>query len=185
MSSARQIAANRRNASKSSGPRSKAGKKRASRNAESHGLFSVVSRKALSEEITALAGKLAGNVSGEVALEHARIAAEAQIELRRIDNARCALIDRASTFGSLRAPRFSQTDQHAARKGQRPKLPKVEDFLSTMPQDEVERSYEAMRRIAPELAKLAQYEQRARGRRDRAIRKLLKQKLVLMRVIRH
>jgi hypothetical protein len=72
---------------------------------------------------------------------------------------RCALIDRASEFGSFRAPRFFQTKQHAA--------------TGTMPQDEVERSYEAMRRIAPELTKLAQYEDWARGRRDRAIRKLM------------
>jgi hypothetical protein len=38
MASERQIAANRRNARKSTGPRSGAGKKRASRNAYRHGL---------------------------------------------------------------------------------------------------------------------------------------------------
>jgi hypothetical protein len=179
MASPRQIAANHRNAAKSSGPRSNAGKTRASRNAQSHGLFSSFSRASLSGEITALARRIAGRASGEIALEHSRSAAEAEIVLRRIRDVKRALIDRAATFGSLETPRFFQSDLDEELwllAGIEPEglSPQPQDFLSTMPQDEPERSYEAMRRLLPELTKLARYEQRARGRRDRAIRKLMK-----------
>jgi hypothetical protein len=184
MATERQIAANRRNASKSSGPRSAAGKKRASDNAYRHGLFSRHGRTAVTQEIAALARIIAGEATGAIALEHARAAAEAEIELKRIRDAKRALIDSTAVFGSMGTPRFLPTDPREGRwliamekslatmKGRKPELPEPEDFLSTMPQEEPERSCEAMRRVAPELTKLIRYEQRARGRRNRAIRKL-------------
>ncbi len=39
-----------------------------------------------------------------------------------------------------------------------------------MPEQEPERSAEAVRRALPELMKLARYERRAAGQRDRALR---------------
>ena len=116
MASPRQIAANRRNAAKSSGPRSAAGKKRAARNAHRHGLFSMLSRTAIIGEIGTLAQEIAGQTSSEVALEHARAAAEAEIELRRVRDAKRALIDRAYLLArKARLEGPMRSDRHRAR----------------------------------------------------------------------
>jgi hypothetical protein len=62
MASERQIAANRRNARKSTGPRSGAGMKRASRNAYRHGLIlGITSTAALAKLLDKLARKIAGD----------------------------------------------------------------------------------------------------------------------------
>src|ERR1700738_339078 len=110
MASERQITRNRRNANKSSGPRSAAGKKRASKNAYRHGLFSKRARTAVTEEIEALARIIAGEVSGAIAFEHASVAAEAEVELGRIRDAKRALIDRTDIFGDFKTPPLFPTD---------------------------------------------------------------------------
>jgi hypothetical protein len=51
MASERQIAANRRNASKSAGPRSQSGKSRASRNAYRHGLSRTSTNTAFAKQV--------------------------------------------------------------------------------------------------------------------------------------
>ena len=77
MATERQIAANRRNAGKSTGPRSGAAKKRASRNAYRHGLsLSLTSSAAIAKRLDALARKIAGNRKNEIILERARAAAQ-------------------------------------------------------------------------------------------------------------
>jgi len=92
MASERQIAANRRNAKKSSGPRSADGKARSRRNALSHGL-SIASRAipAFQQDVMLLARALspAGEDIGDAAL----IAADAEIDLLRIRKYRAALIE--------------------------------------------------------------------------------------------
>jgi hypothetical protein len=92
MASERQIAANRRNAKKSSGPRSADGKARSRRNALSHGL-SIASRAipAFQQDVILLARALspAGEEIGDAAL----IAADAEIDLLRIRKYRAALIE--------------------------------------------------------------------------------------------
>ena len=110
MASERQIAANRRNAKKSSGPRSAAGKDRASNNAYRHGLFSRRARAAVAEETEAFARKIADRTSGAIALEHARIVAEADNELALIRDAKRALIDRTDIFGDFKTPPLIPTD---------------------------------------------------------------------------
>jgi hypothetical protein len=186
MASERQIAANRRNANKSAGPRSAAGKKRASNNAYRHGLFSKRARTAVTEEMEALARIIAGEVSGAIAFEHASVAAAAEVELGRIRDAKRALIDRTDIFGDFKTPRLFPTDPRkdpwlmsATAKGRRPQLLEAEDFLSTMQQEEAERSV-AIKRVLSELTKLSLYEKRAAGRRDRTIRKLMKIKQTLV-----
>jgi hypothetical protein len=84
MTSASKIAANRRNASRSTGPRSAEGKMRASRNALKYGLsLNVRLEPARASEIEQLATALAGQ-SGDAARNAiARAAAEAEIEFRR------------------------------------------------------------------------------------------------------
>jgi hypothetical protein len=85
MATKRQIAANRGNAGKSTGPRSPAGKKRAGGNAYRHGLtVSLPSNAAVAKQIETLARKLAGETNSKIILEHARVAAQAEIDLARV-----------------------------------------------------------------------------------------------------
>jgi hypothetical protein len=73
MASERQIAANRRNARKSAGPRSGAGKKRASRNAYRHGLtLSITSTAVVAKQVDKLVREIAGDTEDAMLLERAR-----------------------------------------------------------------------------------------------------------------
>ena len=167
MASERQIAANRRNARKSTGPRSAAGKKRAGRNAYRHGLSVSMSSNAA------------------FALERARAVAEAELELARVRRAKVALIERASAFGELDPPRPPRVAVSQALRvlnsivrnpnaptGGRVTFPEPIDSSATMPSQEPYRSAEAIRRVLPVLRKLDRYERRAAGRRDQALRAL-------------
>jgi hypothetical protein len=152
MASERQIAANRRNARKSTGPRSGAGKKRASRNAYRHGLtLSITSTAAFAKQLDNLVREIAGDTEDAIMLERARAAAQAELDLAQIRRAKVALIERASALGEL--------DQG------RPTLPEP----TALPSQEPDRSAEAIRRVLPELRKLDRYERRAAARRDRAL----------------
>jgi hypothetical protein len=93
MASERQIAANRRNAKKSTGPRSANGKARSRRNAFRHGL-SIKSREipASEEDVLRLAQLLSS--AGENAGDAALAAAEADIDMLRIQKYRAALIEK-------------------------------------------------------------------------------------------
>src|SRR6201982_3057226 len=85
MASERQIAANRRNARNSTGPRSGAGKKRASRNAYRHGLtLSITSSAAYAKQLDRLVREIAGNTEDPILLERARAIAQAELELARV-----------------------------------------------------------------------------------------------------
>jgi hypothetical protein len=179
MASERQIAANRRNAKKSSGPRSAAGKDRASNNAYRHGLFSRRARAAVTEETEAFARKIADRTSGAIALEHARIVAEADNELALIRDAKRALIDRTDIFGDFKTPPLIPTDPSkdpwlmSPAQERRFLLAKAKDPLTPEQQEEAERSA-AIKRVLSELTNLSLYEKRAAARRDRTIRKLMK-----------
>src|SRR6266487_3408778 len=95
MSSHRQIAANRRNARRSTGPRTPAGVKRAARNALRHGLTIPLARDPVAcAEVNRLAAALVGPCPSPARLEQARIAAEAEFELRRVRAHRKSLLDR-------------------------------------------------------------------------------------------
>ena len=148
MATERQIAANRRNADKSTGPRSRAGKQRARGNAYQHGLTTgLIPSAALARKIEKLARKFAGNTKDEIILEHARSAAYAEYDLARVRRVRVALIERCSVEAS-----------------------------ATIPTDKFERTAGAIRHVLPELVKLDRYESRAVARRDRAIRQIVKER---------
>jgi len=173
MASERQIAANRRNARKSTGPRSGAGKKRASRNACRHGLtLSITSTAAFAKQLDKLVREIAGDTEDTIVLERARAIAQAELDLARVRRAKVALIERASAFGELDPPQLTVTQIkrffNALDRG-RPVLPRPIDSSATMPSQEPGRSGEAVRRALPELRKLERYERRAAGRRDRAV----------------
>jgi hypothetical protein len=174
MASERQIAANRRNARKSTGPRSGAGRKRASRNAYRHGLtLSITSTAAFAKQLDILVRKIAGDSEDAIVLERARAIAQAELDLARVRRAKLALIERASAFGELDPPQLTVTQMirilNAYDRGGRLIIPKPIDALATMPSQEPDRSAEAIRRLLPELRKLERYERRAAARRDRAI----------------
>src|SRR5262245_11036787 len=172
MASERQIAANRRNAHKSTGPRSGAGKKRASGNAYRHGLsLNVISTAAIAKQLDKLVRKIAGNTEDAIVLERARAIAQAELDLARVRRAKVALIERASSFGELDPPQLTVTQMirvlNAFDSG-RFIVPKPSDSSATMPSQEPDRSAEAIRRVLPELRRLDRYERRAAARRDRA-----------------
>ena len=115
MATERQIEANRKNSAKSTGPRSAAGKKRTGQNAVRHGLFSLATRGSALEQIETLARTLAGEGADDTAIEHARSAAEADIEMNRARRAKLALIERVESFGSVEVPRYSPTNHAEVR----------------------------------------------------------------------
>jgi hypothetical protein len=85
VTSLKQIAANRRNAARSTGPVTAQGKARASRNARRHGFSVPVYRaSAAAADIGEFALQLVGDAASRTELDLARAAAEAQLELVRI-----------------------------------------------------------------------------------------------------
>jgi hypothetical protein len=93
MVSDRKLAANRKNAKKSSGPKSETGKRRSARNALSHGLaVSIGNIAALRGEIETLALSIALANGRQAITESSRQAAEAQLDLLRIRKCRAAIL---------------------------------------------------------------------------------------------
>ena len=176
MATERQIAANRANARRSTGPRSRAGRKRAAGNATVHGLTAnLVSNTALAELVEKLAREIAGSTDDAILLQYARHAAHAEIDLARVRRIKVALIERVSAIGTLDcSPVFENV--RGVRKIldmlARGELPHRTDPLATMPSGELERTAEAVRRALPELIKLDRYESRAAARRDKALREI-------------
>ncbi|WGR73896.1 MULTISPECIES: hypothetical protein [unclassified Bradyrhizobium] len=89
MTSKRQIEANRANAKKSSGPRTAAGKARASRNARRHGLSRWVENASRSNALAELIVAELDGPNGELAAQHL---AQAKLRLFDIQHARCRLL---------------------------------------------------------------------------------------------
>src|SRR5262245_18420776 len=110
MASERQIAANRRNARKIAGPRSGAGKKRASGNAYRHGLsLSITSTAAAAKQQAKLVREIAGDSKHAIVLERARTIAQAELDLARVRRAKVALIESASAYGAFDPPPLTVT----------------------------------------------------------------------------
>jgi hypothetical protein len=105
----RQIAANRNNAKKSTGPRSEAGRQASRRNARRHGLaISIGTDPAFHDDIEKLAKALSLSRGTQSVDERAREAAGAELDLLRIRKIRAWLFETlhfatngAATPGSL------------------------------------------------------------------------------------
>src|SRR5262249_41054591 len=105
MATERQIAANRRNARKSTGPRSGRGKKGASRNAYRHGLtLNITSTAAFAKQLDKLVREIAGDSRDAIVLERARTIAQAELDLARVRRGQVALFERAAAVGELGTP---------------------------------------------------------------------------------
>jgi hypothetical protein len=176
VTSERQIAANRRNACESGGPRSWAGKQRARRNAYRHGLsVSIGTSPAFAKQLDTLARKIAFETA--TVFERARAVAEAELDLARVRRAKVSLIERVWTFGDLDSASLFSSPAQAIRllkALQRDRVARSKPIWSaSMPLAEPDRLTEAIRRVLPEVVKLDRYERRAAARRDRAVRVLL------------
>jgi hypothetical protein len=176
MASERQITANRRNAAKSTGPRSRGGKQRAGRNAYRHGLSVPMAMD------VALAGRLGASAlkivcdaidPGRNTFALARAVAYAELDLARVRQAKLMVIERMREFGDAGhpAPFTAATRQLCKTRDRGAPLPPINP-LEEMPAQEPGRTAEAIRRALPELLKLDRYERRVCARRDRAIRTL-------------
>jgi uncharacterized coiled-coil protein SlyX len=96
MTSERKIVANRRNSGRSCGPRTAAGKKKASRNAVRHGLAALVHRRqpVPSAEIEQLANAICGGEQDPLLREQATAIAETALVLQAVQAQKNALIER-------------------------------------------------------------------------------------------
>src|SRR5437763_1943856 len=99
MASQRQLAANRRNAKRSTGPQTEGGKKRAGRNALRHGLAArMTPSEAVANQLEDLARTIARDTESAIKLACARAAADAQLDLARVRRAKLALIEHVVRF---------------------------------------------------------------------------------------
>ena len=177
MPSERQIAANRQNALSSSGPRSSAGKRRSSANALRHGLNRIINVRA-GEDIEALAHLLVGPNADEETLDPARSFVRARLDLIRIREIKCDLMERVYRLGMVDAPPLFRSRWAEIRYVMRQpfdfpvRWPVRFDRGDPMPSDKDERAAEAMRRLRTHLAKVNCYERRAFKAKQQALAKL-------------
>jgi hypothetical protein len=153
MTTERQKEANRRNAARSTGPRSAGGKARTSKNALKHGLAVSVARDpAKTQEIARLAAAIlvAGANLDFAQDESARIAAEANLELGRVREFRA----KSNAATPLSATRRADGDPGAIAKRNRGN------------------SLDVAKQFVEKQGKVERYERRAFSRRNRALRKL-------------
>ncbi|MET3837981.1 hypothetical protein [Bradyrhizobium sp. OAE829] len=171
MATPAQIAANQQNAKKSSGPKTTLGKQRSRDNARRHGLAAARPRET-TPEMEKLSQLFAQGSADPLIIEHAREAADAELELATLKMTRVAWIERVYVFGYIERP--SRNPDDIRRMFFAPNWQELLDPSSTMPPFGPARLAEAIRRALPETAKLARYETRALARRDRAIRAIVR-----------
>jgi hypothetical protein len=182
MATEKQIAANRRNAAKSTGPRSAAGKKRAGRNAYRHGLsLARASTPTLSKQLEERARELAGTSEDQVILGLAHAVAAAEFDVDRVRRTKVSLIRCVSAFGGVDPRRivrgiirWLRTYEDSANMEEPPWRLALSTAPAPMPPREPQRSAEAIRRCLPHLRKLERYEERAAARLGRAVEALLR-----------
>jgi hypothetical protein len=178
MASERQIAANRLNAQKSTGPKSDSGKKRSSKNAYRHGLSVPISTVEFKAQLEELSCELAGGVANATICAQAAEAAEAELCWARVRRIQTAMIERALLQGTsetepfnpgIKELRLVENDRPRPR-GVRPS--KREKLDASMPRPGVkceERRSDDLGQILAALTRTYRYEKRAASRRDRAI----------------
>ena len=169
MPSERQIAANRRNAVKSTGPKTAVGKRRSSTNALRHGLSRRFAREH-SDVVEALGRAMAGEGADDEILERAVALVEAHLDLLRIREMKADLFQRMYVRGRLGPRPPVDRTAIASMLKQAGLLMPLKPIDPDMPFSKHERTIEAVRRLLPELERIARYERRAFNAMHRALR---------------
>jgi hypothetical protein len=180
MPTALQVVANRRNAGKSTGPKSRAGKSRAARNSRRHGLArSIWSDPALASATETLARELAGPAASPEMQNLAREAAAAHIDVDRVRRMRHRLMlqhlaDSVPIPTTPRAARQHVRDliELDERWSQGLYIPWRLRTAARIPEG-AEKFALVISNLARRLAALERYERRSLSRRKRAFRKLV------------
>jgi hypothetical protein len=116
MTSDRKTASNRKNAQKSTGPRSELGRRHSSRNAFRHGLaIAIGSNPSDSKDIEALATTLERRSGVPNVGEFARQIAEAEIDLLRIRKLRALIFAPVNSNPKAQLADFSELDESLAK----------------------------------------------------------------------
>ncbi len=145
--SPRKIAANRRNAARSTGPRTGKGKARSKLNSLQHGLAAKPPRTvAIDRDLERLASEIAGPSPDPERRHFALVAAEAELKLRQVRAVRLRLLSELSE-----GPAASPSSQEETKRAGGPIRP-TNTWVT--------------------LLRLDRYERRALSRRDRALRLL-------------
>ena len=130
MSSEHKITANRNDGRRSNGPRTKAGKTRASRNALQHGLAAISHGESIpSGDIARLAKAICGDDSDPALLAQARVIAQNEMVLRAVREQQIAVVER------LREP----TVVALTKRDNRLKLAKARSKQARRAEKEIER----------------------------------------------
>jgi hypothetical protein len=181
MASERQIAANRRNAKKSCGPKTLTGKKRASCNSFRHGLSSAMTWNGeAGARIRELTELFSGNADDPLILERASLLAQSKLQLDRLSLAKMEMIKRVFAQGSVDKPpmifdEIIEVDGRVIVTEKRGmKAPKSLRIYPRLPADETRRTTSAVRRALPTLMNFDRYERRAVSLFQRAFRDFIR-----------
>ena len=202
MTSARKVAANRNNGRKSRGPRTAAGKVKASRNALRHGLSTIsYDNPAVAPDIEQMAKAICAGDPDPLLFEQAVQIAETALVLRCVSAERVAVIERLRKGTAIALAKgdnsmalakatvkeselaWDELDRIRARFGI------IDEFAPPHVYDEMERlppqpgwkpttiaerdETDALCEAVPDLERLARYERRALSRRKRALERFI------------
>jgi hypothetical protein len=163
MTSERRLAANRKNAKRSTGPRTARGKLRVRSNAVQHGLATTALRPALAINIQSMAKAICAESKSRLQFDQALSIAESELMLTKVRSARFGALQFLSSIapaGNDPVAASSEAQAHVV--------------MDAAAQDEVLGAMQdgpaAFQRVLAEMARYSRYERRALSRRQRAIR---------------
>jgi hypothetical protein len=169
MTSERKLRANRKNAERSTGPRTAAGKARSARNARKHGLsMPICSDQQLAAEANDLARCIAGDQLSSHLAKSSRAVAEAELDILRAQRFRLDLLRRVFPGRTTVLPAAPELTQDPIQQGDGViSPPDRQDSAGLRP---AETDVLAFADLTRQLETADRYERRAASRRKFAIR---------------